>query len=209
MGLSPGATPRTGERRPLDGVQQGSFNDAAEVVIGSAKNDGSVFGLALPLLSDKLGWPETMLRGLVDRIFGPPAGKAILRQVPRKGFVLGVDPQIDEIVMDYLFRCSARRFARALASRGRPAWLYEFSYAFQGSKYRALGDYHTSENKWLFGGKGSDLHLTGADAAMQAALLGEFLRGGISPRGGTRTAQEGAAVESRARSRRPSSPRGP
>lgn len=162
----------TVERRPLDAVQQGSFNDAAEVVIGSAKNDGSVFGLALPLLSDKLGWPETMLRGLVDRIFGPAAGKAILRQFPRKGFVLGVYPQIDEIVTDYLFRCSARRFARALASRGRPAWLYEFSYAFQGSKYRALGDYHTSENKWLFGGKGSDLHLTGADAAMQAALQG-------------------------------------
>merc|ERR1712224_972800 len=81
-----GATPRAVKRRPLDAVQQGSFNDAAEVVIGSAKNDGSVFGLALPLLSDKLGWPETMLRGLVDRIFGPPAGKAILRQFPRKGF---------------------------------------------------------------------------------------------------------------------------
>ena len=141
----------TVERRPLDAVQQGSFNDAAEVVIGSAKNDGSVFGLALPLLSDKLGWPETMLRGLVDRIFGPAAGKAILRQFPRKGFVLGVYPQIDEIVTDYLFRCSARRFARALASRGRPAWLYEFSYAFQGSKYRALGEWGARQARGLAG----------------------------------------------------------
>jgi carboxylesterase type B len=162
----------TVERRPLDAVQQGSFNDAADVIIGTAKNDGSMFAMALPLLSDKYGLPETMLREFLDRVFGPDAGKAILRQFPKESYVLGAYPQVDELITDYLFRCSARRFSRALASQGRPAWLYEFAYAFQGKKHWLLGDYHTSENKWLFGGKGSDLHLTGADAAMQAALQG-------------------------------------
>ena len=161
----------TVERLPLEAVQMGAFNDETDVIIGSAKNDGSMFAAALPLFAGQLRLPQTMLRDFLLRVFGADKTKAILNEFPSKG-LFGTPKQVTELITGYLFRCPARRFSRALASKGRDAWLYEFAYKFSGRKYKLLGDYHTSENKWLFGGKGKDLDLKGSDAEMQAALQG-------------------------------------
>jgi para-nitrobenzyl esterase len=149
-------------------IARGAFN-RGEVLIGTNKNEAGLFN-PIPLVS------ASALRSSVSEQFGAANTDAILALYPEAAS----DPYQAQVSLmtDVMFRCAARKLARALSAAGQAVYLYSFE---QDAAW------HADEMGYVFGDGNYALALTTIVPALQDAMQSywtNFARGG-DPNGGT------------------------
>jgi carboxylesterase type B len=111
--------------------QQGKHNKV-NVIIGTNKDEGSIFIPAFPLLFSNVTLPisDQNFNFVLLHFFShnQTAVDLILQQYPTYQFTDN-DSRAAAILRDHFFACSTRRVARALISGGtKNVWVYHFTY---------------------------------------------------------------------------------
>ena len=138
---------------PLNMVKSGRQNKNIPVTLGTNDDEGTIF---LPFMA-------SVVKGVS---FPPKAGDMELVLHHLYGDDVDVTPILSAypsssyksetgrgaaIVRDYLFRCPARRSARAFSETGVDTYLYQYSYRNEWVDSVLLGAYHTAELDYVWG----------------------------------------------------------
>jgi para-nitrobenzyl esterase len=128
-------------RMPLAAIRAGDFA-RVPLIIGTARDEGLLHTLAYKEVSaDELAW---FVRGVFAEAAVAPVVARYARPTPKAA--------LTDIVTDGIFRCNARRVARAAAAHGVPVYLYEWTHALDGPpNVKALGPTHGVDLFFLFG----------------------------------------------------------
>jgi para-nitrobenzyl esterase len=149
---------------PINLINAGQFNKVP-MIMGTNANEGSIFIPAMPLVVRGTSFPPSdadlpaMLEHAMD-MYNPAIVANVTNWVMQNyppyplndNWARGAD-----MLTHYFFSCGTRRTARALAEKGVPVYLYQFSHKLSfeaGLEYDLLGDYHVSElyfvwdNQW-------------------------------------------------------------
>ena len=158
-------------RMPLAAIRAG---EAARVplIIGTARDEGTLHTLTYQQVSaDELAW---FVRG----VFGEAAVAPVVARYARPT----AKAALTDIVTDGIFRCNARRVARAAAAHGAPVYLYEWTHALDGPpRVRALGPTHGVDLFFVFGATSLEIGPSAAEQPLVDLvqdLWGGFLRTG-------------------------------
>lgn len=146
---------------PVTLLQRGQYNKVP-TIFGTNHDEGTVFAPVMPLVAPGTKFPpdsasiEATLYHVLDMY---PANitaiivPEVLAMYPEASFPGGWS-RMANIITDYIFACSARRSARAMAAHGTPVWLYQFTFKIEDALYPIVGDFHGSElvytwdNQW-------------------------------------------------------------
>eukprot|EP00756_Hemistasia_phaeocysticola_P019253 Hpha_TRINITY_DN15648_c1_g10::TRINITY_DN15648_c1_g10_i1::g.99729::m.99729 len=142
---------------PIDQAQRGEIADVP-VMLGTNKNEGSIFLPMIPLVLDgtvlyplsDAGLPKTL-----RHFFNQSDVDKILAQYPLStggDYPFRASRVAAHVLRDWLFACAGRRFLRALNSAGRKSsvYMYHFEYQMKGLLAFVAGDYHGSELSFVF-----------------------------------------------------------
>lgn len=142
-------------------------------MVGANADEGTVF-----LSPQQRAMTAAQYEAAVRVVFGKSADQ-VLALYPAGDFG-SPGLALAAVTGDAGFVCPARRMARAHAARGRPAWLYHFTYVSAVGRQLGLGAFHGSEIPLVFGAGAGGAGMPAARAlgeAMQAAW-GAFARSG-------------------------------
>ncbi len=127
---------------PLSVMSAGKQNDVP-VMLGTNKNEGSIFILQVPLLT------EAAYRAAVQRFF-PGITAQVLARYPVSDYG-SPRAAFEAIVSDLAFICPARAGARALAARQPNTFVYHFTHGINSPTLGFLGAFHGFELVFVFG----------------------------------------------------------
>ena len=127
---------------PLDALRAGEFA-RVPLMIGTARDEGTLHVAGYKAVApDELAW-------FVRDVFGDAAAPRVLeryadRPTPKQA--------LGDVVTDGIFRCHARRAARAVSGFGVPVYLYEWTHTLDGPPFaHALGPTHGVDLFFLWG----------------------------------------------------------
>lgn len=126
---------------PLRVMLAGQHNNVP-IVIGTNKNEGSIFILGIPLNS------EADYRAAVQRFF-PRVSAEVLARYPLSDYASPREA-FDAILTDVAFICPARAASLALAPHQPRVFVYHFTHALNTPFLRALGAFHGLELPFVF-----------------------------------------------------------
>jgi para-nitrobenzyl esterase len=127
---------------PMQQIESG-LTSPVPVLLGTNANEGTMFYKQLGLDT-----PESY-RSLVKRLF--PVGAEKVLEYFSVTDQASVAPVASDLFTVSRFTAPARRTARALAKRGYPVWLYQFSRSNAFTQKMNLGATHGSEVPYVFG----------------------------------------------------------
>jgi para-nitrobenzyl esterase len=138
---------------PLNLIKQGAGSQVP-LIAGTNHDEGSIFVPAMPLIVPGVHFPFdehdvnlTLLHFFANSV---PTVNSIILQYPLN-FYSDPSEQAAVILRDYFFVCATRRVLRAERDRSLGAWQYHFTYEYHHPfEYIELGDYHTSELKYVW-----------------------------------------------------------
>ena len=169
---------------PLALVRSGNFNKVP-ILIGTNKNEGSIFIPVFPLISPGTDFPPRLsdIPNFVEHAYNT-YDAALVRNLTAALITPAYSlaaynndtwAMSSDVLRDAFFACATRRAARALSAPGRApsVHLYEFSYHLQWPEVvdlPVLGNYHTSELDFVFGNDWPEfIHVRGGG---QGGVLG-------------------------------------
>jgi para-nitrobenzyl esterase len=112
------------------------------LMVGSNANEGSVFTAALPFQT------VAAYSAVLKARYGNDADK-VFAMYPAY-FPFQIRPQTNRLLTDSMFLSSARRLARAQASRSAHTYLYHFTRVSLYAQLYGLGAYHAAEIPYVF-----------------------------------------------------------
>lgn len=162
-------------RRPLAAIAAGDFAKVP-LLLGTARDEGTIHTFSFDEVTpDELAW-------FLASTFGERVAAAALPFYTAGAYAQDGKAALTDVVTYGIFRCNARRTARAAAAHGVPVYLYEWAHALEGPPAaRAFGATHGIDLFFVFGNVSMGL---GAGAAEQPLvqlvqdLWGSFARGG-------------------------------
>lgn len=150
---------------PLNLILQGKVNPSLRsFVLGTNKNEGSIFIPVFPLVVPGTSFPPTDadLPIMVEHALNMYPSN-LVSNLTTQTIMAAYPPYANgnnwqrgsDLLTHFFFSCSARRTARATAALGIPTYLYQFSADLSNwLEYGSLGNYHMSElffvwrNQW-------------------------------------------------------------
>jgi len=133
--------------QPYTLMTQGDFAKVP-LIIGGNKDDGAYFGPILPALWGDLHWnfSETLEWFLSD-----PSDRARGMEIYGDSFP-NDEKRMNQFIRDLTFTCSTRDVATAWSDAGLQAYMYVFSFDFNGKleSEKMLGDAHAFELPFVF-----------------------------------------------------------
>lgn len=128
-------------RMPLTAIRAGDFA-RVPLIIGSAQDEGMLHTLSYKEVSTgELTW---FIRDVFAEAAVAPVTARYARPTPKAA--------LTQIVTEGIFRCNARRTARAAAAHGVPVYLYEWAHTLDGPpNAKALGPTHGVDLFFLWG----------------------------------------------------------
>jgi para-nitrobenzyl esterase len=149
-----------------------------DTLIGTNKNEGSVF-----LLGAKLTTDAEYLQIL--EAVKPGHGAAIAAQYPSATYG-SPKAALAEALGDNTFVCATRRMMRAIAKGGAPTYVYQFTHVLVTPLGPELGAFHGSEIPFIFGNPFYATKLTDQEKPLSKTMIGYWSRLAASgdPNGG-------------------------
>lgn len=126
---------------PLEVMAEGNQNDVP-VIVGTNKNEGSIFILQVPLGS------EAAYRAAVRRYL-PVIADQVLARYPASDYASPRDA-FDALLSDLAFICPAREGSRALVGYQPRVFVYHFIHGLNSPTLGFLGAFHALELPFVF-----------------------------------------------------------
>ncbi len=123
-------------------VAEGSYNPAP-LIIGSTANEAALFRSSYAGVNTVLNYQIAL-----SLLFGDDAAEVLTAYpaaTPVQAFF-----QYERVLSDYIFRCPARRVARAFADH-QDVWLYNFTMVHPSADAQAMGSYHGTDVFYTYG----------------------------------------------------------
>jgi len=173
-------------RMPLAAIRAGEFA-RVPLIIGTARDEGTLHTIAYKdVAGDELAWFVRDVFG--DAAVGPVVAR-YARPTPKQA--------LNDVVTDGVFRCNARRAARAAAAHGVPVYLYEWTHALDGPPHvHALGPTHSVDIFFVWGTTSLEISASAAEQPLVDLvqdLWGSFARTGDPGHGWPRYTADGDA----------------
>lgn len=166
---------------PLDAIRAGQFANVP-TILGTNVNEGDLF-VYLWTVDQGTGPSAADVRASLAVLFDPS-------QVDQIATKYGVDSDsvtaFSHIITDGIFACSARRMARALATAGVPAYLYQFTYPYVVPAIAGVVAGHSFEIPFVFRNGFLGAPMSDADLALADQVDGYWFRFAVAgdPSGG-------------------------
>lgn len=158
-------------------VASGTHN-IVPIITGTTAREGALFQSSFSW-ADNVADYETAM----TRFFGANA-PAVLAAYPATSDATALR-EYEQFMTDYIFRCPARRVARALAAH-EVTWLYDFSMVHPSGEAAGLGSYHGTDIFYTFGNlenaRATAADLDADDQAVTEAMIdywASFARDGV------------------------------
>jgi para-nitrobenzyl esterase len=173
-------------RMPLSAIRAGDFA-RVPLMIGSVRDEGTLHTMSYAAVeADELAW---FVRGA----FGDAAVAPVVARYARPT----AKAALTDVVTEGIFRCNARRVARAAAAHGVPVYLYEWTHALDGPpRVHALGPTHGVDLFFQWGTTSLDIGPSAAEQPLVELvqdLWGSFARTGDPGHGWPRYTAAGDA----------------
>jgi para-nitrobenzyl esterase len=135
---------------PLAALSSSSHTRRVPVIVGTVKDEGSMFAALAPAVLGDAPRPltEPQLATLLHRMYNDTTVDAMLLRYADGS----PTARLSALLRDALFVCPARRVASALSRAGGDVFLYHFDYVLHWPESRllGLGTYHASELPFVF-----------------------------------------------------------
>jgi len=137
---------------PMHLIEKGEWAQVP-VIMGINKNEGAIFVPMVPfIVQNGVTWPltESGIEKTLTYLFNDTVKDQVL-EVYKKEWYESNDFRAEELITDFMFRCSTHRLLQAVSSQGFPAYTYIFEYPMRWIDGLILGNYHASELFFTFG----------------------------------------------------------
>jgi para-nitrobenzyl esterase len=153
---------------PLATLQSGHFA-RVPVVMGTNLHEGQLFTSVYEQFVATI--QQADVSGILASLFGPAHVAAIATQYPPSTYPAPRD-QVSTAMTDGIFACPTRRAARAIASHGGDAFLYQFVYPFKVTLVPGAIAAHGFELPFVFGNELYGTGLQDKDQPMATTMSG-------------------------------------
>ena len=153
---------------PLATLQSGHFAHVP-LVLGTNLHEGQLF---TSVYEEFIGViKQTDVPAMLGGLFGTSRVAAVTAQYPPSAYPAPHD-QVSNAMTDGIFACPSRRAARAIASHGGDAFLYQFVYPFTVTLVPGAVTAHGFELPFVFGNKLYGTGLQDKDQPLAAIISG-------------------------------------
>ncbi len=120
--------------------------------MGTNENEGSIF-VPLAEIVEPVDLPinNTGVQIILNHFYNATSTALIMTAYPESAFSSN-EQRIGIILRDAYFRCNVRAVLRAIrhADPTIPTWLYKFNITMHDPQFLVLGDFHSSELRYVF-----------------------------------------------------------